>query len=110
MWLRSCSARVDSSTRYAIAPAQLVEHLAGWPSSAVIDVVQALPDCFVNVGACGDIEQSLILFRILNDSLGLAVDSQHHRLLALLDLLEKFGRIAPKVCQRLDVFRDVELC
>src|SRR3984957_8298907 len=108
MWLRSCSARVDSSTRYAIAPAQLVEHLAGGPSSAVIDVVQALPDRFVNVGARSDIEQPLILFRVLHDSLRLTIDGQHYGPLAFLDLLQKFGRIAPKVCQRLNIFRDVE--
>ena len=55
------------------------------------DVVQALPDRFVNVGACGDVEQPLIGFCVLHDSLGLAVDGQHYRPLALLELLEELG-------------------
>src|SRR5580692_9713 len=101
---------MDNSTRYAITPAHLIENLAGGPSSAVSHVVQALPDCLVNIGAGGDIEQSLISFCVLHYSLGFAVDGQYYRPLVLLELLEELGRLAPKVCQRLNVFRDVELC
>jgi len=93
-----------------MAAAELGEYLFGWPSPAMSDIVQTLPDCFVNVGSRGDIEQPLILFRVLHDSLSLAVHGQHDGPLALFDLLEKFARIAPKVCQRLNVFGDVELC
>ena len=93
-----------------MAPAELSEYLFGWPSPTVSDVVVALPESFVHIGASGDIEEPLILFGVLHDSLGLTIDGQHYGPLALLDLLEKFGRIAPKVCQRLDIFRDVELC
>jgi hypothetical protein len=76
----------------------------------VSHVVQALPDCLVNIGAGSDIEQPLVRFSILHYSLGFAVDGQYYRPLALLELLEELGRLAPKVCQRLNVFRDVEIC
>jgi len=91
-----------------MAPAELAEYLTGRPRPAVGDVVQALPNGFVNVGAGSDIEQLLIGFRFLHDSLGLVVDGQQHGPLGLLDLLEKLARFAPKICQRLDILREVE--
>jgi hypothetical protein len=63
-----------NSTRYAMAPAQLVEHLAGRARPSVGDIVHALPDSLVNVGAGRPIEQFLIGFRVLHYGLGLAVD------------------------------------
>jgi hypothetical protein len=38
-----------------VAPAHLVKYLASGPSSVVGDVVQALPDCLIHIGACGDV-------------------------------------------------------
>ncbi len=81
-----------------MAPAELGEYLFGWPSTAVSNVVQALPDCLINIGACGDVEQPLVSLRVLHYSLGLPVDGQHYRPLGFLELLEKLGRLAPKVC------------
>src|SRR5271169_5726755 len=91
-----------------MAPAELSEYLFGWPSPTVSNVVQALPDRFVNISACRDIEQPLILFRVLYDSLSLAVHGQHYGALGLLDLFEKLPRIAPEGRKRLNVFRDVD--
>jgi hypothetical protein len=70
-----------------MAAAELGEYLFSWPSPTVSDVVQALPDRFVNIGSSGDVEQSLIGLSVLHDSLSLAVDGQHYWPLALLELL-----------------------
>ena len=91
-----------------MVPAHLVEHLAGWARPSVDDVVHALPDSLVNVGAGGAVEQSLIGFRVLHDGLGLAVDGQDYGPLAFLHLLKKFAGFLPEICQRLNVLRDVE--
>lgn len=42
-----------------MAPAELGEYLFGGARPAVSDVVQALPDCLVHIGACRDVEQTL---------------------------------------------------
>jgi hypothetical protein len=91
-----------------MAPAQLVEHLAGRARPSVGDIVHALPDRLVNVGAGGAVEQSLVGFRVLHDGLGLPVDGQDHRPLALLHLLEDLARPPPEICEGLNVLRDVE--
>src|ERR1700683_3988722 len=57
MSTRSFRARTVSSTRYAMAPAHFVEEFAGWTHPAVGDVVVALPQSFVDIGAGCDIEQ-----------------------------------------------------
>src|SRR5229473_6851337 len=91
-----------------MAPAQLVEYLTSRTRSSVDDIVPTLPDSLVNVCPSGAVEQSLIGFRVLHYGLGLAVDGQDHRPLALLHLLKKFPRFPPEICQRLNVLRDVE--
>src|SRR5713226_392004 len=91
-----------------MAPAQLVEYLTSRTRSSVDDIVPTLPDSLVNVCPSGAVEQSLIGFRVLHYGLGLAVDGQDHRPLALLHLLRKFPRFPPEICQRLNVLRDVE--
>jgi len=91
-----------------MAPAQLVEHLTGRTRPSVGDIVHSLPDSLVNVGASRAVEQPLIGFRVLHDGLGLAIDGQDHRSPGLLHLLKKFPRSPPKICQRLNVLRDVE--
>ena len=72
-----------------MAPAQLAEQLAGRTRPSADDIVHALPDSLVNVNAGGAVEQSLIGFGVLHNSLGLAVNGQDHRPLTLLHLLEK---------------------
>ncbi len=79
-----------------MAPAQLVEYLTSRTRSSVDDIVHALPASLANIGAGGAVEQSLIGFRVLHNGLGLAVDGQDHRPLALLHLLKKFPRFPPK--------------
>src|SRR5216683_7650282 len=91
-----------------MAPAQLVEHFAGRTRPSVDDIVHALPNSLVNVGAGGAVEQSLIGFRVLHNGLGPALDGQDHRPLALLHLLKKFPRFPPEICKGLNVLRDVE--
>jgi len=91
-----------------MAPAELSEYLFGRSSPTVGNVVQALPDRFVNISARGDIEQPLILFGVLHDSLGLAVHGQHYGALGFLDLFEKLSRLASEGRKRLNVFRDID--
>jgi hypothetical protein len=91
-----------------MAPAQLVEHLACGPGPPVNDVLHALPDGLVDIGASGAVEQALIGFRVLHDGLRLAVDGKDHGSPALLDRLKKFARLPPEIGQRLNVLRDVE--
>jgi hypothetical protein len=43
--------------------AEFGEDLFGRPHPTIGDVVVALPERFMNIGACGDVEQSLTLFR-----------------------------------------------
>jgi hypothetical protein len=45
-----------------MAPTQLGEYLFGRPSPAVNDIVLALPNCLVNIGASGCIEYLLASF------------------------------------------------
>ena len=46
-----------------MSPAKLGEYLFGGPRPTMGDIVFALSDRFVHIGACGDVEQSLTLFR-----------------------------------------------
>ena len=46
-----------------MATAELGEYLFGGPRPAVGDVVVALAEGLVNIGACRDVEESLTLFR-----------------------------------------------
>jgi hypothetical protein len=91
-----------------MASAEFFENLFSWSRPAVSDIVFALPKSFIYVGAGGDIEQPLILGRVLYDGLCLAVDRQHYGPLGLLDLLEKLARITPERRQRLNIFCDVD--
>jgi hypothetical protein len=91
-----------------MAPAELGEYLFGWPSPTVSDVVLALAEGLIDVGARSDVKQSLIGFSVLHDSLGLAVHGQHYGTLGLLDLFEKLSRLTPEGRKRLNVFRDVD--
>ncbi len=59
-----------------MAPAEICEDLFGWPSPTVSDVVLALPDRFVNVGASGDIEYLLKSFRFREYCGNLQINAQ----------------------------------
>jgi len=74
----------------------------------MIDVVKALSDCLVDVRAPGNVEQSLIRFRVLHYRFGFAVDGEDDRPFALFKLLGKFAGLAPEGGQRMNVFRNVQ--
>jgi hypothetical protein len=57
----------------------LVEHGFRRKRCALGHIGAALPDRFLHVGACGDVEQPLVRFRILNDGSRPALDGQNHR-------------------------------
>jgi hypothetical protein len=71
-------------------------------------VFTALPDAFVSVCLCCDIEQALIGFSVLHHCGGLAVDRQNHRAFRFLELLKKRYGIVPKRGQGLNVLGDVQ--
>src|ERR1700757_2623436 len=74
---RSRSARVVTSTRYAMPVAHFFKHFAGGPRPSMRDIVQALSNCFEDVSARGYVEKPLVSFRVLNYGLGLSVDRQN---------------------------------
>ncbi len=83
----------------ALAP--LVKCFTSRTYPAVGNILYALTDRLVDIGARGRVQQPLICFRVLHHDLGLAVDSQDHRPLALFDLFDELTRFAPEICQRL---------
>src|ERR1700722_15561889 len=97
-----------SLTRYAMRGFEFGEELFGVPALPVPGLFQALADAFASVGAGGDIEQALIGLGILHDSRGPAFDREHHRPLALFELLHKIARTPAEGSQRLNVLGDVD--
>ncbi|HLI81761.1 MAG TPA: hypothetical protein VKV03_17360 [Candidatus Binataceae bacterium] len=91
-----------------MAPPKLFEEFASWPGSAVGDVVGALPESLIDIGARGNVEQSLIRFRVLHYRLGFTIDGENHGPFALFKLLEKFAGLASEGGQRMNVFRNVQ--
>ena len=71
-------------------------------------VFQPLPDSLSGVRTGGDIKQALIGFRVLHDSRRLALHSEHHGSLALLELFYEIARSPAKSSEGMNVLRDVE--
>jgi hypothetical protein len=82
---------------------KFLEEFSDWSRPALAGIFQALPDAFPCVRASGDVEQTLVGFRILHHGCSFSIHSQHHGTLALLDLLEKVAGPPTKGGQRLDV-------
>ena len=71
-------------------------------------VFKALTDAFLGVGAGGNVEETLVGFRILHYSRGLAVDGEHNGALALLEMLHEVAGRAAESGQRLNVGGNVQ--
>src|SRR5579872_2377961 len=108
MLAKSRSARRVRLTRYAMESFEFVEELVGVAESSLTVVLKTLPDAFSCIGLCGDIEQSLIGLGVLHYGSRLAFDRQHHRALALPQLLHEVTGTAAERSQGLDVFGDVK--
>ena len=89
-------------------PADLFEHGPSRTRAPVGDIVETLADCLEYISTGGQVQQALISFRILDDSLGFALDSKNHRPLALPELFHKLAGPAPERRERLNVFGNVE--
>jgi hypothetical protein len=72
------------------------------------DVVDALPYGLKYVGLSGDVQQTLIGFRVLNNSLCFAIDGQYHGPFGLFQAPHEFARLSPEGGQRLNIFGNVE--
>jgi hypothetical protein len=94
--------------RYAMRGFECCEELLGVAALSLLGLLNALADAFVSVGAGCDIEQSLIRSGILDDGFGLALHSEHHWPLALLEVLHKIPRSAAKRRERLNVLGDIK--
>jgi hypothetical protein len=94
--------------RYAMRGFEIREELLGVAALSLLGLLQALSDAFVSVGAGRDIEEPLIRAGILDDGLGLTFHREHHRPLALFEVLHEIPRSAAKRRQRLNVLGDIE--
>ena len=70
--------RTVRSTREAITAAHLAGRVAGGTNAPVRDILGALTDRLVNVGARRRVEQFLIGVRVLHHGGGFAVDGERH--------------------------------
>ena len=71
-------------------------------------IIQALTNRFFCIGACSDIEKSLVSFGVLNNSRRPAVDGEHQGALALFELFHQVAGTATKRRQRVNVFSDIQ--
>jgi hypothetical protein len=60
-----------------------LKHFSRRTGPATGDIVQALTDTFLCIGARGDVQQALVGFCILNNGCCLPIHRQHHGALAL---------------------------
>ncbi len=58
-------AREVKLARYAMYGIEVLEELPGWPHLPLLRVLQALTNAFLCVGAGGNVEETLIGFRVL---------------------------------------------
>jgi hypothetical protein len=69
------------------------EHLQSFPRGAhatSLCVFDALPDSLNRIGLCGDVEQTLIGFGILDDRFRLSIDRKNQRFLRFLSCFMSF--------------------
>jgi len=83
---------------YPMPRFKIFEKLARGANPALFRVLQALTDAFFRVGSGGNIKQSLIGLRVLNDCRGLPLHGEHYRALRLFQLLHEVARPATERC------------
>jgi hypothetical protein len=88
--------------------AERFEGFARRTHTTPLDVLKALVDALTGVGLCGDIEETLIGFGVLQHRFGLAIDGKDQRPLRLLEMLHKLRWIPAKGRHCLNVFFDIE--
>src|SRR6478735_199739 len=112
IWRYSCarsrSAREVMLARYAMGRFELIEKLSCLPEFSFFRVFKALTNSFLCIGACRNIEQTLIGFSVLNHGRSLSLYRKHHGTLTFFQLFHKVTRPATEGGQRLDVFGDVK--
>jgi len=83
------------------------EYLASRARSSFFCVLKALTNAFTDVRTSSKIEQALVGSGILHHSFCFSVDGKNERALALLKLLQDFGRLSPERGQCLDIVRNI---
>src|SRR6266478_9433455 len=101
-------ARSANLTRYGMVAAEHLQRLTRGTHATPLCVFDALPDSLKCIGLCGDIEQTLIGFGILDDRFRLSIDRKNQRFLRFLEVLHELPWIAPECRHRLNVFFDIE--
>jgi hypothetical protein len=84
------------------------EEFCGGTNSPPFQIFQALAYTLDSICLCCDVQQSLITLCILHHRCSFAVDCEHNRPLASLDLLHKIARPAPEGSKGLNVLSDVQ--
>jgi hypothetical protein len=88
--------------------ANLAEYFACRTGTAARHIIQTLANGLEDVGACGNVEQLLIGFRVLDYGFRLPVERKDNRPLALLEMTEEFTGFAAERGKGLDVLGDIE--
>lgn len=88
--------------------AEGLQSLTRGAHTTLLYIFDALSDTLKCIGLCGDVEQALIGFGILDDCFRLSVDRKNQRFLRFLELLHELPRIAAERRHRLNVFFDVK--
>jgi hypothetical protein len=74
--------------RYATLRFELIEELTRRAHTPRRNILNALPNSFVNISLSGDVEKMLIGVGVLNDGC-LPFDREHHRAFGFLELLHE---------------------
>src|SRR6266850_7385486 len=101
-------ARSANLARYGMVAAEYLQGLTRGTHATPLGVFDALADSLKCIGLCGDIEQTLIGFGILDDRFRLSMDRKNQRFLRFLELPHELPRIAAERRHRLNVFFDVK--
>ena len=88
--------------------AEGLQSFARGAHTTLLCVFDTLSDALKGIGLCGDVEQALIGFGILDDRFCFSVDRKNERFLRFLELLHELSRIAAERRHGLNVFFDVE--
>jgi len=88
-------------------PPERVNEFSHRPGTAFGYVLKPLPDALFCVRPRGDVQQTLISFRVLHDGGSLAVNGQNKRAFRFFQLLKKGGGVVAKRRQGLNVLRNI---